>query len=856
MNRRRSKFGRRDRGRDDAGRDRKRVKGIRGGPVERSAAGGQSARGADNLHAKSEQTRERPAGKHDRASGDSTQSSASGGGGRAKRPFGGDASGSAGQRFGGNAGDKAGRGFGGSAGSRGGRRFGGDASGSTERRFGGNAGDKAGRGFGGSAGSRGGRRFGGKSGGAAGRRFGGKTGGTGGRSGRGPSGGRTAGDTVISAGGLVEGKVSAHRAGYGFLRVEGASDSIFLPPREMRGLMHGDRALVRVSRDASDRWLGEVEGVVARGVNAFLGTVEVHGRSAWVTAADRRLQLRCTVAPADLNGARNGDWVIAQITRHASNGTPPQARVQKRLDPDRPVELSTESAIARFELPCEFSAAALREAQAFGDKVDPREVASRVDLRDMPLVTIDGEDARDFDDAVYAEPHPAGFRLVVAIADVSHYVRPSTAIDAAAVERGTSVYFPTRVLPMLPTALSDHLCSLAPKVDRLCFVADMIITKQGALKSATFYPATMRSAARLTYTLANDALFEGKPAARNEIGSLLDKLMVLVEVYRALYKARSRRGALEFDAAEAEFVIDSAERVRAIELRVRNDAHRLIEECMICANVAVARELEKSKTPSLYRVHGEPEEQKVERLVGVLASLNIDARLPEKITTRDLQAITSRLKDTHDRPFIESLIVRAMPQAIYQPENIGHFGLALTQYAHFTSPIRRYPDLVVHRTLKALIGDKSGAAVRYDGTQLAVMGESTSRLEKRADEADRYVATFLKCTYLRERIGQTFRGLITTVVEFGCFVQILDAGVDGLLHVDTLRDDQYAMSDDGHAWIGRRNRRQLRTGNHISVIVTAVNPIEGLIDLELAGDAENDADGDDADEARRSDDRL
>ncbi|HET9933719.1 MAG TPA: VacB/RNase II family 3'-5' exoribonuclease, partial [Polyangiaceae bacterium] len=449
-------------------------------------------------------------------------------------------------------------------------------------------------------------------------------------SGAGRTGGARAGgvERVLSAGGVVEGTVSAHRAGYGFLRVEGASDSVFLPPREMRGVMHGDRARVRVSRDASDRWFGAVEGVVSRGVNAFLGTVEGHGRAAWVSAADRRLQLRCTVAPADLNGARDGDWVIAQLTRHSTGSQAPQARVQKRLDPDRPVELSTESAIARFELPHEFSAAALREAQAFGDKVDPNEIAQRADIRDLPLVTIDGEDARDFDDAVYAEPHPSGFRLVVAIADVSHYVRPGTALDAEAVERGTSVYFPTRVLPMLPHALSDHLCSLAPKVDRLCFVADMIVTKQGALKSATFYPATMRSAYRLTYTLANEALFEGKRAAREQLGPLLDKLMVLVDVYRALYRARTRRGALDFDAAEAEFVIDSAERVRAIELRVRNDAHRLIEECMILANVAVARELERAKMPTLYRVHAEPEEQKIERLVSALASLNIDARLP------------------------------------------------------------------------------------------------------------------------------------------------------------------------------------------------------------------------------------
>jgi len=631
----------------------------------------------------------------------------------------------------------------------------------------------------------------------------------------------------------VEGTVTAHRAGYGFVRVEGLADSVFLPPAQMRGVMHGDRVRVSLARDALDRWVGQLDSVVGHAVNAFLGTLEVYGKAAWVTAADRRLQLRCSVAPSDLHGARNGDWVIARIVRRPGPASPGVARIEKRLDPDRPVELATESAIARFDLPCEFPAAALREAQAFGDRVDPRALKGRVDLRDMPLVTIDGESARDFDDAVYAEPHPGGFRLVVAIADVSHYVRPGTELDRAAQERGTSVYFPTRVLPMLPTALSDHLCSLAPHVDRLCFAADMIVSRRGALKSAKFYPAVMRSAARLTYSLVNEALFEGRVAARREIGPLVERLLPLVDVYRALHRARMRRGALDFDAAEAEFQIDSAERVRAIELRVRNDAHRLIEECMILANVAVARELKRTGKPTLYRVHGQPEEQKLDRLTATLAALGIDARIPETVAPRDLQAITRRLGDSAERPFIESLIVRAMPQAVYQPVNIGHFGLALEHYVHFTSPIRRYPDLVVHRTLKALIGARDGA-VNYSEDELAPLGESLSRLEKRADEADRYVATFLKCHYLRERIGQTFRGLITTVVEFGCFVQILDVAVDGLLHMDNLRDDDYVMEPDGHGWVGRRTGRRLRTGAHVSVIVTAVNPIEGLVDLDLA----------------------
>ena len=614
------------------------------------------------------------------------------------------------------------------------------------------------------------------------------------------------------------------------------SESVFLPPPQMRGVMHGDRLRVKVSRDASDRWSGAVEEVLSRGVSAFLGTVEVQGRSAWVNSADRRLQLRCVVAPQDLHGARNGDWAIARIIRHAGSASPAQARIEKVLDPDRPVELATESAIARFDLPHEFPAETLREAQVFGDRVDPREAAARVDLRELPLVTIDGEDARDFDDAVYAEPHAGGFRLIVAIADVSHYVRPGSALDAEAQRRGTSVYFPTRVLPMLPTALSDHLCSLAPNVDRLCFAADMLVSRSGALKSARFYPAVMRSAARLTYTLANQALFEGRPAARTQLGPLVDRLMVLVDVYRALYRARARRGALDFDAAEAEFVIDAGEHVRAIELRVRNDAHRLIEECMILANVAVARELETSHTPTLYRVHGVPEDEKLERLASTLASLGIDARIPKTVTTRDLQAIAPRVSDASERTFIESLVVRAMPQAIYQPTNIGHFGLALSQYAHFTSPIRRYPDLIVHRTLKAHIKAPGGSGRSYAAGELGALGESTSRLEKRADEADRYVSGFLKCTYLKERIGQTFQGLITTVVEFGCFVQILDVAVDGLLHINNLRDDLYVMEEDGHAWRGRRSGRRLRTGAHVRVIVTAVNPIENLIDLALAED--------------------
>lgn len=631
----------------------------------------------------------------------------------------------------------------------------------------------------------------------------------------------------------AEGVVSANRAGFGFVRVEGMEESVFLPPQQMIGVMHGDRVRVHVERARDGRYSGKLETILEHATKAFVGTLEVHGRTAFVTAADRRIGMRCLVAPADLAGARHGDWVIAAVTRYGGAGAIPHARVTRRLDPEKPVDLACEAAIARFDLPRDFSPEAVREAEAYGQEVDPGEAAQRPDLRGLPLVTIDGEDAKDFDDAVYAEPHPKGFRLVVAIADVSYYVRRGTALDASAHERGTSVYFPTRVIPMLPFALSNVLCSLQPKVDRLCFAADMIVSRTGHLVDAHFYPAVMRSAARLTYTQAFAALFEGRPEARAGLGLLTDKLLPLVDVYHALLKSRHKRGALEFDAAEAEFDIDSAGRIQRVYLYERNEAHKLIEECMILANVAVARELQKRGVGTLYRVHGKPEEKKINQLLETLTALGVAAELPDDVQPRDFRAITDRLGHSEERPFIESLIVRSMQQAIYQPQNIGHFGLALGHYAHFTSPIRRYPDLVVHRTLRAMLSNADPHGTRYDGGQLAVAGAELTQLEKRADESDRYVSAWLKCVYLRDRIGQTFEGLITTVVEFGAFVQLTAVGVDGLLHIQNLTDDEYHMEPGGRAWVGRAKKRRLGMGARVHVIVTSVNPIEGLVDLAL-----------------------
>jgi ribonuclease R len=499
------------------------------------------------------------------------------------------------------------------------------------------------------------------------------------------------------------------------------------------------------------------------------------------------------------------------------------------------VEMSTEAAIARFDLGQDFSPAVLQEAKRFGSHVDPAEAAQRTDLRPLPLVTIDGEDARDFDDAVYAERDGEDFRLLVAIADVSHYVRPGTLLDTEARARGTSVYFPTRVLPMLPVALSNHLCSLEPNVDRLCMVADMRVTGRGVLRSWRVYPGVMRSAARLTYTTAHAVLFKRDQAARAALGSLAERLEPLVEVYQALLKARARRGALDFDAPESKFVFSKEEQVRAIEFHARNDAHKLIEECMVLANVAVAKELQRLRIPGLYRVHQPPEQRKLDNLKATLHVLGIELQIAEEVRTRDLAGIAPRVRDPQLRPFVESLVVRSLAQAVYQPDNVGHFGLALPDYTHFTSPIRRYPDLLVHRALRAGLG-LAPRASSADRAALEPVGAELSRLEKRADEAARYVNSFLKCVYLRDRIGQTFEGLITTVVEFGCFVQLLSVGVDGLLHMSVLDDDQYAMTRDGGQWQGRRSGRRFAPGMRLRVLVASVNPVEGMVDLELASD--------------------
>ncbi|MCW5572906.1 MAG: VacB/RNase II family 3'-5' exoribonuclease, partial [Steroidobacteraceae bacterium] len=490
--------------------------------------------------------------------------------------------------------------------------------------------------------------------------------------------------------GPVEGVVSANRAGYGFARVEGMTDSVFIPPFAMAGLMHGDRIRLTVRRDRDGRFAGEVLGIVEHGVRAFLGTIDFEGRTAYAVSADRRLSLRCQVAPAELAGARQGDWVIAEITRYPGAKGGAQARVARRLDPDRPVELATETAIARFSLPAEFPAAAIAEAAAFGREVDPEEAARRVDLRELPLVTIDGDDARDFDDAVFAEPdpdHAGGWRLLVAIADVAWYVRHDKPLDRAAYRRGTSVYFPDRVVPMLPEALSNGWCSLVPHEDRPVLVAEMWIDAEGHLKKHRFHRAMIRSAARLTYNRVQRAM-DGAPDA--EIAPLMEKVVrPLYGAYRVLLAAREKRGALDLDLPERQVTLGKDGRIAEIGVRERFDSHKLIEEFMVLANVAAAQALEQRHSPCMYRVHDQPDLAKLEALREFLGTLGVALPAGPRLRPGDLNRVLKQVEGKPTARLINETVLRSQSQAVYSPDNLGHFGLALPRYAHFTSPIRR-----------------------------------------------------------------------------------------------------------------------------------------------------------------------
>ena len=629
---------------------------------------------------------------------------------------------------------------------------------------------------------------------------------------------------------LVRGRVIAHRDGYGFLAREDGGEDVYLSAREMLGLMHGDRIAceVRTSRRGGrlpPRQRGVVVEVIERSRRVVVGRFFRAGGLSFVSPDHRNLPHDVAVPDGQ---AADGEMVVVELADPPAGerrGDGPAGRIVERLgDPERP-GMAAEIAIRSHGIPHVWPEDALIEAERL-----PREVAvaptdDRTDLRGLPLVTIDGADAKDFDDAVHCAPRPGGWKLTVAIADVSHYVAPGSALDREAALRGTSVYFPGRVVPMLPERLSNGLCSLNPEVDRLCLACEMHVDRRGRVARAFFRGAVMRSRARLTYEEVEAALFAGDAGARRRLGGLLPHLGALREVYAVLRRARRRRGAIDLEIGEPRIVLAPDGGVSHLEPAPRLASHQLIEECMIAANVAAARRLSRSRVPFLYRVHPPPDEEGLRELGSFLGRAGIDFDPGEEPRPGAFAAAAERAAERPDAEILHLMLLRAMAKAVYQPGNIGHFGLALERYTHFTSPIRRYPDLLVHRALRG----ETGGGTREE---TAALGRSTSAAERRAEEASRDARSRLVCQHLRTRIGDSFAGRITGVVSFGVFVRLDGLQVDGLVHVRSLGGDWYRFDRAGRFLEGEAGGRRFALGDEMRVRLAGADPDERRVHLE------------------------
>ncbi|BBD79685.1 3'-to-5' exoribonuclease RNase R [Aerosticca soli] len=634
---------------------------------------------------------------------------------------------------------------------------------------------------------------------------------------------------------LISGVVLANAEGYGFLRPDAGGDDLYLSPQQMRAVLHGDRVLASVvGIDRRGRRQGAIVEVLQRRPPRLVGRVVTENGVTVVVPDDRRLHQDVLIPPDRAQGVRNGQIVVAEITDPPTPYRGPIGLIRAVLGERLQPSLLVDMAIASHGLPHVWPEEVLREAAQVPTEVGAVEREGRVDLRTVPLVTIDGADARDFDDAVYAEPRRGGgWRLLVAIADVSHYVPVDSALDKEAYERGTSVYFPGFVVPMLPESLSNGICSLNPKVERLCMVCEMQVDAQGEVTRAKFYPAVMRSHARLTYDRVWQAIGLGDPDARHELADVLVHLENLHALYRAMAAQRRRRGAIDFETPEVKFRLDARGEVQAVGSDERNDAHKLIEECMIAANVQAAKFLERKKIPALFRVHEPPPAEKYEDLRAFLREFKL--RLPplEEVTPGDFAALLRKVQDRPERELIQSVLLRAQSMAAYQPENRGHFGLALDAYAHFTSPIRRYPDLLVHRAIRyALAGGKPSAYV-YTPAVMAAMAVHLSQRERRAEEAERDVDERFKCAWLAKHVGEEFDGTVTGVTSFGLFVELDASKVSGLVHISQLANDYYHFDPQRHLLQGERTGAQYRLGDHVRVQVLRASLEERKIDFRL-----------------------
>ena len=617
---------------------------------------------------------------------------------------------------------------------------------------------------------------------------------------------------------LVAGRIEGHPDGHGFLEPDDGGARVFLPPAEMREVIHGDRAAVRVSgRDSRGRAQGTIVEVLERGNRRIVGRLHAGHGVLFLVPEDRRIAHDIVVPPAEVGRAKAGQVVtvdlIAQPSRHAQ----PIGRVAEVLGHYADPGMEIEIAVRKFELPHQFSKRALAAAHALPDEVRSEDLHGRKDLRELHFVTIDGETARDFDDAVFCRREGKGFRLWVAIADVSHYVRHGDALDVEARERGTSVYFPRRVIPMLPEKLSNGLCSLNPQADRLAMACEMEITPTGEVSGYKFYPAVIRSHARLTYTEVWERL-SNKTAKEH--------LVVLYDVFKVLLGQRERRGAIDFETVETRMLFDARGKIEKIVPEPRNDAHRLIEECMLAANVCAGNFVAEHAHPVLYRVHDVPSAEKVSALRAFLAELGLQLPGGEIPRPADYAQLLQRIRKRPDFALLQTILLRSLKQAVYSPNNAGHFGLAFDAYVHFTSPIRRYPDLLVHRAIKAILARK-----RYDGVDWEGLGRHCSETERRADDASRDVENWLKCYYMRDHVGGTFSGTITGVAPFGLFVTLDDYFVDGLVHISELGRDYFQYDDARHMLLGDRTGMRYRLADRMTVKLVRVDIEQRKMDL-------------------------
>jgi ribonuclease R len=626
---------------------------------------------------------------------------------------------------------------------------------------------------------------------------------------------------------LVTGKVQAHRDGFGFLTPDEGGDDIYLSAREMRTLWDGDRIAVRTSDSPRGRE-GHLVEILARGKTTIVGRFRRERGIDWVLEdGDERTDV--LIARDDNLGAKPGDIVRVEVLEYPKKDKHAVGRVVEIVGRGEDPGIETEVAMLAHGIPHDWPDATLEEARALPHEVQESSKRGREDVRGLPLVTIDGADARDFDDAVFAEPSAQGWRLLVAIADVSHYVQPDTPLDREARLRGTSVYFPDRVIPMLPEELSNGLCSLNPNVDRLCFVCEMTVTPRGEVTRSRFFDGVMRSHARLTYEEAAEILAESKP--RSKQAHVKPALAHLNDVYEALRGAREQRGAIDFDLAETKILLDERGKVASVRPMQRLVTHKIIEECMIAANVESARRMKKARIPGLYRVHEGPEDERLEELQLFLRTFGFKLHSTEKIEPKELNRIIEKVAGRPEAELIETVILRSLKQARYQPNNLGHFGLALKEYAHFTSPIRRYPDLLVHRAIRWLNEKGSTKGFRYSLTEMEQLGEHTSRTERRADEATRDVAEQLKCIYLKDHVGETYDVIVASVVAFGLFVRVPELHVDGLVHVTALPRDYYHRDPTGTELRGERTGSKYRLTDKLRVRLAGVNVEERKIDF-------------------------